>query len=70
MVRFGPNVYARYSLRDSFLEQDEERHRPDPGANRGHRDHRRASTIATFSPENVEELGIRPRSADALRPRS
>jgi hypothetical protein len=27
-----------------------------------------ASTIATFSPENVEELGVWPRSADALRP--
>ena len=29
-VRFGPNVYARYSFRNSILEQDEERHRPDP----------------------------------------
>jgi len=46
MVRFGPNVYARYSLRDSFLEQDEERHRPDP-----ERDGRGESTIATLPPE-------------------
>jgi hypothetical protein len=45
-VRFGPNVYARHSFRDSILEQDEERHGPDP-----ERDGRGESSIVTLPPE-------------------
>jgi hypothetical protein len=54
-VRLGPNVYARYSFRDSILEHNEERHRPIPSAHRGHRDRPTANTLAMFSPENVDE---------------
>jgi hypothetical protein len=62
--RQGRRVLGR---RLSVGQDDEERHQPQThSTNRGQRDSRSAApsatigaiTIATFSPENVEELGV------------